>query len=203
SNYYDTLRKWNESGLIEVWHHGYYHSYFNSDGEPWAEGDGGKNGEYVLSYDKQLASFKATYDLLKENAGIEVRSFGAPFNATDDTTVKMLNENYPGVKVVMTALAPADLPQYTVTPGFMHLTNRIHVESVTGVFSDFDAFKQTFTEKLDDDYIVIQMHGGLWWTINSQRTEEQFTRFTQMVDFMKESGATFMTPYGYYLECQQ
>lgn len=199
-DYYDTLKKWDESGLVEVWHHGYYHSYFNENGEIWAEGDTSKYGEYKLSYEKQLDSFSKTYNLLKEKAGIEVKSLGAPFNATDDTTVEMLNENYPGVKVVMTALDEINLPQYTVEPNFLHLTNRINVESATGVFSDFEQFKANFASKLEDDYILIQMHGGLWWQINSSRPEEQFTRFTQMVDYMKECGATFMTPYNYYLE---
>lgn len=199
-DYYDTLKKWNDSGLIEVWHHGYWHSYFDADGNAWTEDSGSKYGEYKLSYEKQYESFSATYNLLKEKAGIEIRSFCAPFNATDDTTVTMLNNDFPQIKVMMTALDPVSLPQYTTEPQFMHLTNRIHVESATGVFSDFDTFKAEFTEKLNDDYIVIQMHGGLWWEINSTRTEEQFSRFKEMVEFMRQSGATFMTPYSYYLE---
>jgi peptidoglycan/xylan/chitin deacetylase (PgdA/CDA1 family) len=89
--FYETLKAWNESGLIEYWNHGYDHKKWDVDGQPVYEFKGS-------GYAHQLKHFQDSQDLGRELLGIEFTAFGAPFNAIDADTEKMLNA-FPEIKV--------------------------------------------------------------------------------------------------------
>ncbi len=161
----------NGAKLFEIWHHGLNHKNPEFGGQPYAY---------------QKSHFDEADERINSNLGIQMQTFGAPFNANDSNTVRVLceNKNY---KVSLFGRTPPD------SSGILNLRNRVNIETTTGnpsyaAFVDnYNAKKNTFT-----DYMVVQAHpNGL--------SEEKLSQFEQVIDFLLHEGCEFVTPYEYYL----
>lgn len=163
--------KYTDSLGMEIWHHGYIHT----------------NTEYKgSSYEKQLANFTRTYELMEQKCGISMHTFGPPYNVADNTAIKMITDNFPGINVFMGVTDSDNIASQT------KLNNRIIIESATGII-DYDKFKTSYESAVARNYkcSVILGHPALW-----NETSRQY--FLDIIDFLKEQDCVFMTPYEYY-----
>lgn len=148
----------------------WHHGYTHAKGELAGRGEA-----------EQLADLRKTIDLLISKCGIAIHSFGAPFNADDANTVRALNA-IPQIKVWM-------FPKNKKGSNKILLTKRVNMETSTGVVN-YDFFVTNFNANADTAYMVIQGHPPYW-------NEQSLRNFEKVVDFLKNKGAVFMTPYGY------
>lgn len=159
--------------LFEIWHHGLDH----------------KNPEFFgTGYDYQKWHFDSATRLIKQLTGVQMYSFGAPYNASDSNTNRVISEdkNY---KVSM-----FNKKKPTEKEGFVNLTNRINIETATGK-PDFDFFLTNYQKSgsLYTDYIVLQAHPPYF-------NDETILQFTKIIDFLIAEGFSFETPYSWYLK---
>jgi lysophospholipase L1-like esterase len=169
------LNQTNASGdkLFEVWHHGLDHV----------------NPEFgATTYAYQKSHFDQANQLILDGLRVQMYSFGAPYNATDATTNTVISEN-PIYKVTMFSD-----PAAAASTGILNLTNRVNMETATGVpnyaafVSNYNANKGTYT-----DYMVLQGHP------NAYTTTAKMDEFKQIIDFLISEGVEFVLPYDYYL----
>lgn len=158
--------------LFEVWHHGLDHI----------------NPEFEINdYIYQKAHFDGADALIKEGMRIQMHTFGAPYNHTDTTTNTIIAEN-PNYSVTLFNNPAPDL-----SLGILNLTNRVNMESATGVpsfsffQSNYNNFKSSYT-----DYMVLQGHPNQW---DTARLDE----FKSIINFLLSEGCEFVLPYEYYL----
>jgi hypothetical protein len=169
---YDWTKQLAARGDIEFWHHGLDHTRDPDGG--WAE-----FANRDLAY--QTEHLKTPEDLLKDKCGITLRSFGAPFNANDTTTVEAMKA-VPDIRVWM-------FPDTAAAPQLL-LTNRVDMETATGVL-DAPYFIGNYDQASSARYMVLQGHPPFW-------DDSEMASFEQIVTFLLDRGVTFMTPYEYY-----
>ncbi len=157
--------------LFEVWHHGLDHKNPEFGGQPYAY---------------QKSHFEEADSLITAYLNIQMRTFGAPFNANDDNTVKVVSENK-NYKVTLFGHTPP------VGADYINLNNRVNIETSTAnpsysAFVDnYNAKKNTYT-----DYMVLQAHPNNW-------SASKLLELEKTLDFLISEGCEFITPYGYYL----
>lgn len=158
--------------LFEIWHHGLDHVKPEFNGTTYA-------------YQKE--HFDGATQLIKNSLHLQMHSFGAPYNANDTTTnlVIATDSNY---KVTM-----FNKPAAAAGAGIMNLTNRVNMESATGIV-DYNYFVTNFKNCKDSftNYMVLQGHPLKW-------EQMHLTQFVQIIDFLLAQGCVFVTPYEYYL----
>lgn len=175
----DSLVSWHASEHFEIWHHGWQHT--RGDYPP----DNNNAGEFSgPPYEHQKKLFEDGMDLAKQELGITLRSFGAPYNQTDATFAQVISES-PDMKVWMYCTDPA----YGEMCLLRGSNNKL--ESSTGVVS-FDSFLTAY-ESNTNPYLVLQGHPGQW-------TTESFEQFELVIDYLKDKGHCFYLPYDYYLQ---
>ena len=88
SDYYDYLKMIIKSKFLEIWNHGYTHVLGVKDtaGNVYSEF---RNS----SYEYQKNALEKTQSLCKKYLNYTPKAFGAPGNAIDTTTVKVIDEN--------------------------------------------------------------------------------------------------------------
>jgi peptidoglycan/xylan/chitin deacetylase (PgdA/CDA1 family) len=166
--------------IFEVWSHGYDHTNNNPPNNS-LEFKG-------TSYAFQDEHFNhADREVLKK-LGVQMHTFGAPNNATDSNTFKILrlNKNY---KVVMLDGSPSGIRN-----GILYMNNRLNMESATGQVN-YDYFVSQY-QKLKSkypDYIVMQGHPNQWDTA-------RVVEFGKILDFLVAEKCEFVLPYQYYLK---
>lgn len=163
--------KYADSIGMEIWHHGYVHSNTEYNGS---------------SYSMQLESFRKTYELMEEKCGISMNTFGPPYNVADSTTIKMITENFPNIATFLSVKDPDNIATQT------KLNDRIIIETETGTV-DYSTFESKYAsvKKNKLEYSVILGHPAMW-----NETSRQY--FSNIIDFLKEEGCVFMTPYEYH-----
>lgn len=138
------------------------------------------------SYAFQKAHFDSATNVVKNKLGVQMRTFGAPYNQIDATLIQVLSEN-PNYKVLL-------LGELSPVSGQINLTNRVFIESATGV-PDFNYFLASWYSKkaLYTDYMVMQGHPFDW------TTPAKMTEFSNILSYLIASDSVvFNTPYGYY-----
>lgn len=173
AGYFDALKAWNASGLVEFWHHGYDHKQWTVDGKRMREFAGS-------GYDHQFKHFKDSQDLASEKLSIDFTTFGAPFNATDEDTKRVLQQ-YPGITVWLYG-PKGDAAGKTVLKRNYSVNLEVKVGDV-----DFDVFQAAYLAKPVGQLLVLQGHPRGW-------DDQDFSAFTRVVDFLSEQGATFVLP---------
>jgi peptidoglycan/xylan/chitin deacetylase (PgdA/CDA1 family) len=170
------LRATNANGekLIEIWHHGLDHSNKNPpDSNREFEG---------TSYLFQKAHFDSADLLVRTYLGVQMHSFGAPFNATDSNTLKVIAENGHYTSVMYSWVNVAGYPKLTF------LNNRVDMEKGTGnpvydlLVSDFE--KHT---EYKNSYMVLQGHPPYW-------NAGHFEAFKKIIDFLVSQKCEFVLP---------
>ena len=183
--YYAWIKGIQETGLVEFWNHGLTH-------KEWKEGEVKVQEFKGTTYEQQKDGFSKSQQLAKEKLGITFRTFGAPFNGTDESTLKVLNEDS-DIKVWFYG-RPADAAKL---PGIlnlertrMNIENPLFVPNSQRVEEDYKALIGT------RDCFTIQGHPDQW-------DDARFVEFVKLVEFLQAQGATFTTPYEYYLSKQK
>lgn len=168
----------NGQKLMEIWHHGYDHSQNNPTGT-W---------EYKgRPYADQKASFENADQTIFNLLGIQMKTFGTPYNQSDAVTNTVIGENS-NYKVMMFSQVKS------TTNGVLYLDNRVNMENGTGLpefsyfIKNYNSLKSTYT-----DYMILQGHPN-FYTTGSNNLEQ----FKLIVKFLVSEGVKFVTPYEYY-----
>lgn len=183
--YFSWIKEKHSSGMVEFWLHGYNH-------KKWQDADGKDLMEFKrVPYEDQKETITKCQDLARAKLGFPFRTFGAPFNATDEETLKVLNED-PDIKVFLYG-NPANASK---APGLMiqdrtamNIENPIFVPNTDRLKHDFETLAPT------REYFVIQGHPEQW-------DEERIAEFVRMIDYLCSQGVIFTTPYEYFLHTQ-
>ncbi len=139
------------------------------------------------TYAFQKAHFDSATAIIKRKLGIQMHTFGAPYNQIDPTFIQVMSEDTNYKVLLYGQNNPA------AGTGAINLTRRVNIESATGVPSystlvaDFNDHKTSYT-----DYMVMQGHPYAW------TTPEKQTEFQNIVNYLIEQGVQFTTPYEYY-----
>lgn len=163
--------------LIEIWHHGLDHSSKN----PPADNQEFKGTSYAFQKEHFEQADKAVLKYL----GVQMVSFGAPFNAVDSSTLKVIAENPKYKAVMFTDLKTTDRK-------LTYLNNRVDMEKGTGK-PDYDHFITRFESHKSkhknylNSFIVLQGHPNNW-------TKEQFTAFKNIIDYLIAQKCEFVLP---------
>jgi len=182
ASYFSWVKDLQASGMVEMWCHGYTHGRStNAEGKDVMEFKG-------VPYEEQKATLVKCQQLAKEKLGAPFKSFGAPFNATDESTLKALSED-PDFKVFLYG-NPAQAAQ---APGLMiqdrsamNIENPLFIPNTARVEHDLKILRSK------RDYFVIQGHPEQW-------DEARIAEFGKMIDYLCSQGVIFTTPYEYSL----
>ncbi len=169
--YFARIRALHDSGQVEFWNHGYTHGRNKETGVSEFKGP---------DFETQLDTLIRSQALAKEKLGFAFQSFGSPYNANDANTVRALRE-LPEITSWMYGSKNADL-----LPGQVNLKRSLNMEQPVH-HPNFEAFKRDFLKQPDQAYYVLQGHPGGW-------DEARFEQFQQIVAFLQEQGAVFVTP---------
>lgn len=164
--------------LMEIWHHGYDHSQNNPAGTWEFSG---------RSYSDQKLSFENGDQTILNLLGIQMKTFGTPYNQSDATTNTVIAEN-PGYKVMMFSKIKSS------SNGIMYLDNRVNMESATGT-PEFAYFKANYLagKNTYTGYMILQGHPN-YYTTGSNNLEQ----FKLILKYLMSEGVTFVKPYEYY-----
>lgn len=158
----------NAQGRIEFWCHGYDHMME------------GKITEFSgQPYDYQKAHFALCQKLAQEKLGFPFVSFGAPGNASDATTPKVLAEDL-SMKVWMYGDAK--------NPGGKTVLRRaaVTIETPT-MIPNYAAFLDAYAHNRGARYFVMQGHPSGWG-------DDRFEQTRMIVDFLLAQKAEFVFP---------
>jgi peptidoglycan/xylan/chitin deacetylase (PgdA/CDA1 family) len=180
--YFDWIKAREREGY-EIWHHGLCHCKPTVAAAERREFRG-------TPADYQQHNLQHAHDLAKEKLALTFRTFGAPYNSTDSSTVLALAA-IPDIKVW--------LYKETDVPTDKFLLSRIpavNIEYPVHV-PDFAQFKQGFEAYRNEPVLVIQGHPRSW-----VEDPTRFEEFKAIIQYLKAEGASFTTPYQYYLDQQ-
>ena len=169
----DWIKAQHDGGLIEFWNHGFDHKEWVENGVTVQEFKGS-------GYDLQRDHFAHAQALAVQKLGFPLTTFGAPFNATDDSTVKVL-EDTPEITVWLygdTGHPAGKLVMDRV--GDVNIENPLFVPSLARFIEGYNRYP-------DREYFVIQGHAAQW-------DAARFDQFTKIVDFLVSQKAIFITP---------
>jgi peptidoglycan/xylan/chitin deacetylase (PgdA/CDA1 family) len=181
ASYFSWLKAIQATGLVEFWNHGLTHAQ-------WQEGTANVQEFKGPPYEEQKEHIVHSQQLAKEKLGITLHSFGAPFNATDDNTLKALAED-PDIKVLLygNAAKASETPNILVLDRTsMNIEYPVGVPNLERMQHDYETLAGT------RDCFVLQGHPEHW-------DDAFFGEFVKMVEYLKAKGVTFTTPYEYYL----
>lgn len=181
--YFNWIKEREQEGY-EIWHHGFCHCRQK-------EGDIEIREYRGKGYEEQLVSLQNTQKLAKEKLGITLRSFGAPYNSTDEFTAKALEE-IPDIKVWMYKETKSSTNKY-----LLDRIKEVNIEYPVHQ-PDFEQFKLGYEQFKDEPILIIQGHPRSW-----VEEESRFEVFQEIILFLKSEGVTFTTPYEYYLKHQE
>ena len=174
----DSLAAWHLGPFFELWHHGWDHTRLNYPP------DLTNKGEFSgTPYEYQKAHFENTISFAHEELGVQLRTFGAPYNQTDEVFARVISESE-SIKVWMYCKDPS-------YAGLCLLRGHSNMlESQTGVVS-FESFLTGYKANTNP-YLVLQGHPGKW-------DDSSFQAFEKVINYLKDRNHTFMLPYDYYL----
>lgn len=156
--------------LFEMWHHGLDHK---------------KPEFYGTPYEYQKEHFDKAAAKVKEALGVTMHAFGSPYNATDETTNRVIAEN-PDFRVFMFCKG-----ELQTSPDVVYLNNRVNIENGTGNIQ-FDHFLKSYESRKDryTDYMVMQGHPNSWGG-------EKLAELGRIIDFLQSEGCEFVLPTEY------
>lgn len=175
------LKKWDASGMVEFWNHGWDHKRWTEDGKEKSEF--GNSG-----YDHQIEHLKKAQAAYKNAMGKDFTIFGSPFNAMDEDTAKALNK-IPELKLIY---CNPGAPSTKAMTGKLFLPMSLRGEHDGTGKPNFEKFKDDYAKKDGPEltFAAIQFHPMGF-------SEEGFRDFAAILDFLKSKGWTFMLPSEY------
>jgi peptidoglycan/xylan/chitin deacetylase (PgdA/CDA1 family) len=178
SKYINAKNDQNES-LFEVWNHGLTHSKDNPPG-------GDKKEFQGTGYQFQKAHFNKADSIVTKLLKVKMHTFGAPYNALDSNTAKVVVENST-YKVIL-----LDGKNSTYENGILHMNNAVNMEVATGV-PNYDYFVTQYNKLVNKypDFIVIQGHPNPY-------DNTKFDELKRIIAFLQSKKCEFILPYEYY-----
>ena len=168
----------------EIWHHGYCHCKPVVDEEERREFRG---TSYAYQYDHLLRA----QQLAEDKLDIIFRTFGAPYNSTDNNTARAL-DSLPEIKIWLYKETSAPTSKYVFERiAEVNIEYPVHIP-------DLAQLKAGYEQHETEPVLVIQGHPRSWW-----EEPARFETFKQIVLFLKAEGVQFTTPYSYYQQHQE
>ncbi len=171
------LKKFGDSGKVELWNHGWDH-------KQWTE-EGKKKSEFGNSgYDHQKEAITKSQAAAQRILGKPFAAFGSGFNAMDADTAKVLNEDT-DLKLIF---CYAGAPPAKLLKGKILLPMELRGENDGTGKPNFAKFKEEYEKKKATvTFAALQFHPLGF-------SEQGFSEYTQILDFLKAEGWTFMLP---------
>jgi peptidoglycan/xylan/chitin deacetylase (PgdA/CDA1 family) len=174
--YAEWLNHWQNSGLVEFWNHGWDHKRWGNDKKKQTKEFSGSG------YDHQKKHFEDAQSAMERVLGKAPVAFGAPYNAMDSNTARVLKENkdllavfcYPNRQI------GGKIPMPMVLKGEGDGTGK----------PNFEKFKAAYDAKPGVNMTAIQFHPGNFG-------KKQFDEYIKIIDFLKAEDWTFMLPSEY------
>ncbi len=175
--YFATLRAIHDSGIIEYFNHGWDHrlNFEDERGQLCSEF---RN----TSYEQQTTHLQATQKLVREKMNIVLRGFGAPGNAFDATTRRVINE---AEEIEYWLFGDRECDKIV-------LGRYAEIEDPVGIPNQ-EKFRATYTP--GREYLVYQIHPWFW-------TEEQLAEFSRCIDDLVSEQVTFILASEYCELCR-
>jgi len=167
ADFFKWVQDLNAANRVEFWHHGWDHA---------AEGNLKEfSGQ---PYERQKEHMTKANALAREKLGFVFTSFGAPFNATDASTVRVLAED-PAITVWIYGDPKNPAGKTVLRPSPIMIETRAR--------PDFEAFLEAYAHNRGIDCFAMQGHAGGW-------KDDAFDQFRAMVEFLQGQGAQFVFP---------
>jgi peptidoglycan/xylan/chitin deacetylase (PgdA/CDA1 family) len=179
---YETwLKKTAETGKVEFWNHGWDHKQWDDAGTQKSEfGNSGYEHQKTALEKSQAAALRVL--------GKPIVAFGSGFNAMDLDTARALNE-VPELKLIF--VYPGARPAKALQ-GKVLLPMALRGENDGTGKPNFAKFKEDYAKKnnVQLTFAALQFHPMGF-------SEQGFTDFAAILDFLKVEGWTFMLPSEY------
>lgn len=174
--YLDYIKDLRHTGLVELWFHGYDHRQWEENGRKLQEFKG-------TPYEHQKDHFVRSQALAREKLGFGFTVFGAPFNACDDTTLRVLAED-PAISVVLYANPSARdrLPGKVV----LDRVGDVNIETPLFVPDAAKFIDGYLRHAAGRRYYVIQGHPAQW-------ADARWAEFVKLVDFLQANHIPVLT----------
>jgi peptidoglycan/xylan/chitin deacetylase (PgdA/CDA1 family) len=169
------LVEYAESGWVEFWNHGWDH-------KRWKDDINKKSEFHATGYEHQKKHFDDSQNVMKEILGKMPISFGTPYNAKDEDTLKIINDNKDcrlffsysskGVKKIFAPMKLRGEHDGTAKPNFLK-------------------FKMDYEKKGKGlSFTAIQFHPNGF-------SDKHFREYEKIIDFLLTDGWVFMLPHEY------
>lgn len=180
--YLEWLKKWDATGKVEFWNHGWDHRRWEEKGAYRSEFSG-------TGHEHQKNHISKVQEAGNKALGKSFVAFGTPFNDMDEDTAKALNE-FPELQMVFCrpeAEPTKSLKDKILMPMFLRGEN-----DGTGK-PNFAKFKEEYEKRMTSSplaFCAFQFHPAVF-------SEEGFGEFVRIIEFLKKEGWTFMLPADY------
>lgn len=176
-DYFEWLRKHHASGFVEFWNHGWDHKQWETD-------DGKKLREFSgCGYDHQKKHFEDSQKFMKKALGVSPVAFGAPYNAIDDDTKKVMKES--ADMRLLFCYKVKGLDDKVLAP------MRLRGEGDGTGRPNFEKFKLDYAKKQKGLTLTsIQFHPPYF-------KDQHFAEYIKILDFLKADGWSFVLPAEY------
>ena len=166
--FWENAKKYVDNG-IEIWSHGWRHKKSDT-------GVAEYDGYYTLEENRE--GFGKVLDMVKENTGYEITTFGAPFNRMNQENADMIEETYPQIKTIF--FSEEEYDNVTTLNASLPESALVSLES----------FKTTFSTREKSNYYVMQIHPANY-------DETKLGEVRKVIKYLKSEGCKFMTPSQY------
>lgn len=175
-DYAEWLNEWQSTEEVEFWNHGWDH-------KRWGGNDKKQTKEFSRSgYEHQKKHFEDAQAAMEKVLGRAPLAFGAPFNAMDSDTDRVLGENKD--------LRAVFCYRKRGLGGNIPLPMALRGEIDGAGKPNFEKFKAAYDEKQGVMMSAIQFHPAGF-------SEAQFKEYGKIIDFLKAEGWTFILPSEY------
>lgn len=173
AEYLKRVKHLHELPNFEIWNHGYLHLVNAKDEE------GNLYSEYRdTPYEYQKEMLEQSQEMARERLGFKMRTFGAPGNAIDANTTRVINEDD---EILVWFYGNENSSKFLIP--------RAHeIEYPFGV-PDYGKFIKEYNS--GEKFYSLQVHPNMW-------NPEQFKEFKKIVDFLISNDVIFINPYEYY-----
>ncbi len=178
--YLDALKALDATGRYELWNHGWSHTRDQEAGTWEFRGTG---------YEYQRERFARTQRLAREKLGVDFVGFGAPYNQTDDDTVRVLAEHRE-LRWWMYPPRDAEAPAGVVV---LPRISKVNIEMPVQVPNP-EALAAAFPAYRHESVLVIQGHPMSW------EQDGRFEKFVAVIEFLQQQGCRFVLPSDYVAE---
>lgn len=169
--YFKWIKEQKATGLVGFWWHGWDHA-------EWKEGEKRLFEFSGSTYEHQKKHLEDSNRLAREKLGFPFAAFGAPYNSTDDTTLRVMKEN-PDIQVWMYGPEEAAADKVVLGRAFA-----VNIEQPTFV-ANYPEFIEGYAHNRGAGYFVIQGHPMQW-------NDERYDNFVRIVEFLAGQGVRFV-----------